>query len=536
VERWLAGTKELILSECGIKDLGNVTDRCMLAKKVEPRLLTGAQRVETRMKILLVEDNPADRMYLTHTLRAVDGFDHELVPCESLADALERLISSDFDVVLLDLMLPDSEGLETCHRVVAAVRNVPVVVMTGTNDREMATEAIRCGAQDYLIKGGFPGSAIARVLQYAIDRHHFQRELVQRDNQLREVCRHVPAIIWTTNRELKITSAVGAGLQLLSLDPRQIVGKTLEEYFQIDGVASGIVKAHKRALEREAVSLETEWMGRLFEIKIDPLHEQEHNVAGTIGVALDVTERRSLDREINFARLVQEALLPAEHPSLERFEIFGGSHPARQTCGDWFDYLNFPDGSLGLVVGDVCGKGFGPAILSATIAAYMEVLAETHSGVSEILDFCNRLVCRRALEGQFAVLTLARLQPGTMSVTFGGAGDGMLIVGGDGRLKRRVASSGLPIGLIDPTCYKNCAQVPLDPGDILLLLTDGFREAFDSTEQMFGEASIVQTVAAHVQDSASEIFQSLWRAVRQFGGDQPQSDDMTGIVVKVLDP
>ncbi|MEJ7595931.1 MAG: hypothetical protein WKF77_30845 [Planctomycetaceae bacterium] len=85
---------------------------------------------------------------------------------------------------------------------------------------------------------------------------------------------------------------------------------------------------------------------------------------------MDVTDRRLIDREIGFARLVQESLLPAEHPQPNGFEVFGGSYPARKTCGDWFDYLVFPDGSLGMAVGDVSGKGFGPAILSATIAAY----------------------------------------------------------------------------------------------------------------------------------------------------------------------
>lgn len=252
------------------------------------------------------------------------------------------------------------------------------------------------------MKGAFPGSAIARVLQYAIDRFHFHRELIQKDNFFREVVNRVPAIIWTTDVALEIKSAMGAGLQLLELDSQQIVGKTLEEYFRLTSDVEGTVRSHQRALDGKSVAFETEWLGRNFEVKIDPLHESSQRVSGTIGVALDVTERRKLDHEINFARLVQEALLPAEHPHLEGFDIFGGSYPAKQTCGDWFDYLMFPDGSLRLVAGDVSGQGFGPAILSATMAAYLEVLAENHSDVQDILNACNRLVCKRSLDGQFA--------------------------------------------------------------------------------------------------------------------------------------
>ncbi|MFM9960853.1 MAG: SpoIIE family protein phosphatase [Planctomycetaceae bacterium] len=487
------------------------------------------------MKILLVEDNPVDRMFVTQSLRQVEGFDYELVDCESLADAMEQVVAAPYDVILLDLWLPDCEGLETCHRLVAVVDKIPIVVMTGTDDRTLATEAMRSGAQDYLVKGAFPGSAIARVLQYAIDRYHFQRERVQQDNHFQEVLSRVPAIIWTTDLALEIKSALGAGLQFLHLDPQQIVGKTLEEYFRITGDAEATVRAHQRALDGQSVAFETEWLGRHFEVKIDPLHEPNRSVSGTIGVALDVTERRKLDREITFARLVQEALLPAEHPHLEGFDIFGGSYPATQTCGDWFDYLMFPDGSLGLVAGDVSGHGFGPAILSATMAAYLEVLAENHSDVQEILNACNRLVCKRSMDGQFAVLSLARLQPGVRTLTFGGAGDGMLIVSRDGLLKQKVSSSGMPFGVVDDIRYESPAQVALEPGDVLLLLTDGFREAQNEAGDLFGESRVIETVAANSHASASEIFKALWRATRKFADGHHQQDDMTGIVVKVLD-
>ena len=487
------------------------------------------------MKILLIEDNPVDRMFVTLSLRQAEGFDYELVLCESLVEAFEQLVAGQFDVILLDLGLPDCEGLETCQRLVAANGNVPVVVLTATNDPALASEAIRSGAQDYLVKGAFPGAAIARVLQYAIDRFHFHREIAHRDHRMQQVLNHVPAIIWTTDRALSITSASGAGLDVLNLDFRQIVGKTVEEYFGVNGNAAGAVKSHQQALEGQSVAFESRWRERFYEVKIDPLHESESGVVGTIGVALDVTDRRKVDREINFARLVQESLLPADHPQLEGFEIYGASFPARQTCGDWFDYRTFTDGSLGLVVGDVSGKGFGPAILSATMAAYLEVLVETHSDLQEILAFCNRMVSKRRLDGQFAVLSLGQIQAGVRSLTYGGAGEGMLIVDRTGQLKHRVPSSGFPLGVVPETSYDFPSQNPLDPGDVLLLLTDGFREASNRNGDLFGETRIVETVAANSGKPANEIFNSLWQVVRSFTGRRRQQDDMSGIVVKVLD-
>lgn len=487
------------------------------------------------MKILLVEDNPLDRMFVTRALCQVADFDFELIACESLSESLERIALSPFDIVLLDLSLPDCEGLETCRRIIAAVPRTPVVVMTATDDRRLATEALRVGAQDYLVKGAFPGSAIARVLQYAINRSRFQFELAHQDNRFREVMSHVPAIIWTTDRNLVVTSVMGSDLLNLKLDPREIVGQPLEALFQRVGDADGIIQAHQQAREGQPGSLQTEWLDRFFEFKVDPLHEAGGSVAGTIGVALDVTERRVLDREIEFARLVQQSLLPAEDPHLRGFDIFSGAYPAKRTCGDWFDYLEFTDHSLGLVVGDVSGKGFGPAILSATIAAYLEMLAASCSDVWEILSVCNHMVCKRHLEGQFAVLSLARLQPGGQSLTYCGAGEGMLIISANGQLKHRVLSSGLPLGMIDDFRYDPPAQIPLEPGYILLLLTDGFREASSRAGELFGVSRIVETVAANLSSSAGDILHSLRQAVRQFVDGHCQQDDMTGIVVKVLD-
>lgn len=132
------------------------------------------------------------------------------------------------------------------------------------------------------------------------------------------------------------------------------------------------------------------------------------------------------------------------------------------------------------------------------------------------------------------VLSLARLQPGVRTLTFGGAGADMLIVNPAGQVKQRLDSSGVPFGVLEDFRYQAPAHVSLEPGDILLLLTDGFCEARNREGDLFGVSGIAATVAANSHAAASEIFKALWRAVRKFADGHRQQDDMTGIVVKVL--
>jgi signal transduction histidine kinase len=131
--------------------------------------------------ILLVEDNPGDarllREALREALRDAQGLDHELIHVERLEDALQRLKTGAFDVLLLDLSLPDSQGTDTVKRITAAAPHIPVVVLTGTEDESLSTEVVRCGAQDYLVKGQTDHRLLRRAIRYAIERKRVEAAL-----------------------------------------------------------------------------------------------------------------------------------------------------------------------------------------------------------------------------------------------------------------------------------------------------------------------------------------------------------------------
>lgn len=142
----------------------------------------------SRLDVLLVEDNPGDAHLVEHHLDdpAIAHFvdDASVTHVESLAAAEDAVTDADYDVILLDLGLPESEGLETLERAREFTTSEPIIVLTGIDDRETAMEAIERGAQDYLPKGQLDGDRLVRALRYAVVRRRQERSIERRRDQL----------------------------------------------------------------------------------------------------------------------------------------------------------------------------------------------------------------------------------------------------------------------------------------------------------------------------------------------------------------
>ncbi|MBI2953370.1 MAG: diguanylate cyclase [Chloroflexi bacterium] len=130
-----------------------------------------------QIKILLVEDNPGDARLIQGALAEAGAAQFELAHCQRLGDALERLDREPYDVILLDLSLPDGHGIDTLVRAHEQAPGVPIVVLTGLDDETLALKTLQTGAQDYLIKGQVESDLLVRSIRYAIERQRLLAEL-----------------------------------------------------------------------------------------------------------------------------------------------------------------------------------------------------------------------------------------------------------------------------------------------------------------------------------------------------------------------
>ncbi len=148
---------------------------------------------QTAISVLLIEDNPDDALLIQRYLRASQGGTYNVIHVDKLAEGLESLTRVIFDVILLDLALPDGPvGIATFETVYARASHIPIIVLTGHDDDELAVEAVQKGAQDYLVKGLVTGPALGRAIRYAIERKKLLAQLEQSMKEIRKLRGFLP--------------------------------------------------------------------------------------------------------------------------------------------------------------------------------------------------------------------------------------------------------------------------------------------------------------------------------------------------------
>jgi phosphoserine phosphatase RsbU/P len=257
-------------------------------------------------------------------------------------------------------------------------------------------------------------------------------------------------------------------------------------------------------------------------------HERE------LAAARERWEMERLQEQAHLARKIQERLFPVARVPLEGFDIGGASFPAEATGGDFFDYIPLADDAVGVAIGDVSGHGFGPALLMAEIRAYLRALALTRTDLGEIVRLLNRGLYQDVCEDRFATLLLGRLDAGARTFHYVRAGHTTgYLLGADGRVKRRLESTGVPLAVLPDEDFPAADPIPLDAGDTVVLLTDGILEAVCDDGSLFGIERALAAVRANRREPARAVVAAVCHAVRDACRGQRQLDDMTAIVIKV---
>jgi serine phosphatase RsbU (regulator of sigma subunit) len=248
-------------------------------------------------------------------------------------------------------------------------------------------------------------------------------------------------------------------------------------------------------------------------------------------VLLEVADRLSLKNDLEIAREIQYAMLPQAKFDSPTFEAFGLTQPANTVGGDFYDVLPLPDGRVVVTLGDVAGKGSPAALLMALLLAMFRTLIDEGLEAAALAERLNVQVSRHAPVSRFITLFFAACDPVTGRMVYVNAGHmPALLRRADGTFER-LTGGGVALGLFEHSKYE-AHQAVLEPGDTLVLYSDGVTEAENHRGQPFEESGLERVVATHGNASPTDLARTILRVVEIHAQETYLADDLTVLVVK----
>jgi sigma-B regulation protein RsbU (phosphoserine phosphatase) len=245
----------------------------------------------------------------------------------------------------------------------------------------------------------------------------------------------------------------------------------------------------------------------------------------------ELVEKHRIEHQLAIAREVQSALLPARDPVLPGFDIGGINIPTWEIGGDYFDYLPEPDGRLGIALADVSGKGVPAALLMATFRAALRVQRQIDAGVGSTVAALNRVLLDSMDGTRFVTAVYGVLAHDTGAFDYVNCGHNpplLLRAGGGCEL---LPGGGPALGMSDGAEF-TARTTTLEPGDTLVLYTDGVVEVADAGDGQFGVERLEQVVRAHAGGPVHSAVDAVVGATRAFAGRPAFDDDFTLVLVR----
>lgn len=251
----------------------------------------------------------------------------------------------------------------------------------------------------------------------------------------------------------------------------------------------------------------------------------------------ELAQRERLKRELELAREVQLSFLPARSPECPGLDIASVCLPANEVGGDYYDFFQMDGRKLGVVVGDVSGKGMQAAFYMTLMKGILQSMSTSPFGPAEILNRANELFRMNAPRGAFMSMIFGLFDTTAGTWTFARAGHNPVIVHRAAADRPEIIKpSGAAIGLASGSIFSSNLEektVRLNPGDLLLIYTDGITEAMDENRSLYDENRLEEVVARSRGQSAEDVVSAIIEDVEAFRGTAPRHDDMTMVAVRV---
>jgi PAS domain S-box-containing protein len=504
------------------------------------------------LRVLVVEDSEFDAQMITSLIRK-SGYDVVAERVET-SEAMEKALRDKrWDIILSDYNLPNFSAPEALKLLQASELDLPFIIISGGIGEATAVAAMKAGAHDYLMKGNLNrlAPAIERELREAAnrrERREAREKLLESELRYRLLWESSPDAVLLMDAESKIHFANPAVETVFGYRSEEVIGQALRVLLpeELRSEEARAIENYLHTGQKAGIPRVVETVGRRKDsrdivIEVSFSHMELQGERRHVAFIRDITARKRAERELRenqeqfqVAREIQQRLFPKSAPAINGFDIAGVTYPAEATGGDYFDYLPMMNGKVGVIVADVTGHGIGPALLMAETRAYLRTLAANRDDLGEILTSANRILAEDIGQERYVTLFLGKIDPAAHTFCYASAGHPTgYVLAPDGKVKALLKRTSVPLGINPNAKYTDEVQVPLQSGDVVLLLTDGIEEATGPDESFFGIERTLEVVRRIREKPPREILDGLYRAVREFSQDTPQLDDVTAMVIRV---
>lgn len=511
------------------------------------------------IRVLVVDDHAIVRRGIRALLTTEP--DIELVgEAKNGKEAVSLAESLQPDVILMDLVMPKMDGVEAIRRITARKPEARILVLTSFATNEKVFPAIKAGALGYLLKDSEPELLVQAIRQTCRGETSLHPTIARKllaelplsseqpytPRQLTES--EVEVLQWVaqgqTNQEIadrlaisdaKMHNHIGNILSKLHLASRtQAVLYALREGLtSLDETApdplNRLLVMFREAIDYVSPSTEEEVRQEAPqpETPIELLSERE------LGVLRLIAEHQKIAQEMALAGEIQASFLPEALPDVPGWQLAARLEPARQTSGDFYDFIPLSNGRLGIVIADVVDKGMGAALYMALCRTLLRTYSVEYDTQPDLVfSAVNRRILLDTRTQLFVTVFYGVLDPATGILTYCNAGHNppYLLDGQNKGLAQTLRRTGIPLGIFEDVTWEQ-ASAEIATGDALVLYTDGIPEAQDEQKGFFGEGRLLEIVQGHLGCSAQDMQDALLAEVHQFIGDAPPLDDITLLVV-----
>lgn len=263
---------------------------------------------EQLLQILVVEDDELDRMIMKRALNG-SGMKHELTFAEDHESGKTAAAEKEYDCIFLDYNLPGGTGLELLKEIRAAKNTAPIILVTSQGDEKIAVEAMKNGANDYIPKSLLSADGIAQSVRFMVtlksqekQRLILEQQLKETERRLKTVVANSPIILFALDEQAQFTLFEGKGLESMGINKEEFIGKAIQDIHQLPIQ----LEDYQKSMNGEEATSVVEVDSKFFEIFYTPIHADNNNITGVIGVASDITGHKRAEDELKSAMTLAE--------------------------------------------------------------------------------------------------------------------------------------------------------------------------------------------------------------------------------------